>query len=563
MHVLVWALAAALAAAVCAAPVETAFPAGLELTESNFTLTSKDAWFVEYFRPKCRFCQRFSPVWADLEREMARERTAYPSAPFTLARVNCDVWMDLCTRQDINSYPTFQLIVDGRTADKDADVDMSFESVSAYIVNASTAFHRDRGVISGEAPAAVPATAKPERPVLTEFGTAALPDLPALKALLGTETGQGATFVKFYASWCPHCQAMAADFHELAERVHDELNVVAVACPEHPDACEAYGIEGYPTLSLFQNGTRHSYSGTRSTQMMHRWLIDSGAAKGYTEVDAAAFDAQPKTRETAFLHITSDESMRRTLGYAAAALPMRANIMLSTDAKLRDRFGGSGLLVFKDGNFGVPAGRYMGQMVPEDVASWLELEWHPTLTAVTGMNLQDILYCAYVLTASNHAIVLAVLPNSSPTEVNRVRSLAVAWRRGTRPSARFAWIETAARDVLASKYHITLPESDGVLVFADPRTQSYAATSFTSESTGLEWLGRAASRDPTVTRYAYGSLLHRGMAHARAAGTEIQGMAYAHPLFGMAALCGVFMLIPRVRRMLFRTMARPTANKMV
>lgn len=98
-------------ALVSGAPVASSAPRGIQLTESNFTATSTNAWFVEFFSPKCRVCQRFEPIWEDLEREMASHRTEFPSAPFMLARVNCETWMDLCTRQNISGYPTFQLCV--------------------------------------------------------------------------------------------------------------------------------------------------------------------------------------------------------------------------------------------------------------------------------------------------------------------------------------------------------------------------------------------------------------------------------------------------------------------
>ncbi|WFD33836.1 protein disulfide-isomerase [Malassezia cuniculi] len=570
MHVAIWALAAVLGAFVRAAPVESAFPDGTELHESNFTLTQSNAWFVEFFRPKCRMCQRFSPVWADLEREMAPHRTAFPSAPFTLARVNCDVWMDLCTRQDINSYPTFQLYLDGVLADKDADVEQTFESVSQYIVNASTTYHRAKGLLPAESvssgaasgsssaaaatagSAAAAAAAIVERPVMIEFGGESLPDLAALDKLVGPEHGQGATFVKYYAAWCPHCQAMAADFQELAERVHDEINVVAVACPDYPDVCNAHGIQGFPTLHLYQNGTKTTFEGARSTQNMHRWLIDSGAVKGVTTVDAASFDARRSSRDTTFLLVSEDDKAFGTLARAAANLPMRVTALASTDETLRRRFGPqTALMVFKDGQYTVPAGRFSGTFGQDELSAWLELEWHPTLTAMSGTNSREILYF------------LAVLPNSSPAEIERVRRLAIAWRSGNRPAARFAWIESTARDVLLNKHHIELPPFDGVLVVAHPRDHRYTASRFTSEHSALEWLARAVPGDPSIETFSYGNLLYRGMAQARVAGTEIQGMANAHPLVGLVALCGVLMLVPRVRRMLFRLFARPTAHKMV
>lgn len=450
-----------------------------------------------------------------------------------------------------------------------ADQDQTFESVSKYIVNASTTYHRAKGLLpagnatsstSASASAAAPsAPAQAKAPALVAYGSEHLPDLPALERLLGPEHGQGATFVKFYAGWCPHCQAMAADYRELADRVHGEINVIEVACPEYPDPCFKYGIEGYPTLRLYKNGTATSFDDARTTQNMHRWLIDNGAVTGVTNVDAKSFDAHMDPRETAFLYLGEDDSQQRTLSYAVAALPVQVKVMVSTDPTLRARFGASNaLFVFKDGRTEVPAARYTGPMDADAIAEWLEVEWYPTLTELSGTNLREVLY-----TATTHPIVLAMLPTNEPAEVARVQRLAVQWRQSARPSARFAWIDASVRDILESQHRLMLPEGDSIVLVAHPHTHRYAATPFLSEFGALEWLDRAVRSDPSVPTHAYGSLLNRGMANAHAAGTELQGIASAHPIVGLMGLCGVLMLVPRVRRAAFRVFARPAVHKMV
>ena len=412
---------------------------------------------------------------------------------------------------------------------------------------------------AGASATAPSAFAKAKAPALVAYGSEHLPDMPALERLLGPDHGQGATFVKFYAGWCPHCQAMAADYRELADRVHGEINVIEVACPEYPEPCDKYGIEGYPTLRLYKNGTMTSFNDVRTMQNMHRWLIDNDAVTGITNVDAKSFDAHMDPRETAFLYLGEDDSQQRTLSYAVAALPVHVKVMMSKDPALRDRFGTNhALFVFKDGRTDVPAARYSGQMDPDAIAEWLEVEWYPTLTELSGTNLREVLY-----TATTHPVVLAVLPTNDPTEVSRVQRLAVQWRQSARPSARFAWIDASARNILESQHRLMLPEGDSIIVVAHPRTHRYAATSFLSEYGALEWLDRAVVSDPYVPTHAYGSLLDRGMANAHVAGTELQGIANAHPIVGLMGLCGVLMLVPRVRRAAFRVFERQTVHKMV
>jgi len=59
-------------------------------------------------------------------------------------------------------------------------------------------------------------------------------------------------FVKFYAPWCPHCQALAPIWDQFSDE-HPEVNVGAVDCTAEASKslCIDYNISGYPTLLYF------------------------------------------------------------------------------------------------------------------------------------------------------------------------------------------------------------------------------------------------------------------------------------------------------------------------
>jgi len=59
-------------------------------------------------------------------------------------------------------------------------------------------------------------------------------------------------FVKFYAPWCPHCQALAPVWDQFSDE-HPEVNVGAVDCTDNSSKylCVDYMISGYPTLLYF------------------------------------------------------------------------------------------------------------------------------------------------------------------------------------------------------------------------------------------------------------------------------------------------------------------------
>jgi thioredoxin 1 len=58
--------------------------------------------------------------------------------------------------------------------------------------------------------------------------------------------------VLFYATWCPHSQRFLPIFEEYSKSNPDEC--VQVIVDEHPDLCEEYDIEYYPTLIMFKKG---------------------------------------------------------------------------------------------------------------------------------------------------------------------------------------------------------------------------------------------------------------------------------------------------------------------
>lgn len=56
------------------------------------------------------------------------------------------------------------------------------------------------------------------------------------------------------APWCPHCQAMAAAWEELAERYKDREDIVIAEMDSTANELENITIHGFPTLHYFPAG---------------------------------------------------------------------------------------------------------------------------------------------------------------------------------------------------------------------------------------------------------------------------------------------------------------------
>jgi protein disulfide-isomerase-like protein len=89
------------------------------------------------------------------------------------------------------------------------------------------------------------------------------------QASTGMTTGNW--FVKFYAPWCGHCQALAPIFEAAEEEVRldweSEPNPLfaEVDCIKATKTCKRFNVKAYPTLGFLVRGKYVEYTDTRDT----------------------------------------------------------------------------------------------------------------------------------------------------------------------------------------------------------------------------------------------------------------------------------------------------------
>ncbi|NXF10119.1 PDIA2 isomerase, partial [Smithornis capensis] len=110
-------------------------------------------------------------------------------------------------------------------------------------------------------------------------------DTRPVKVLVGKTFEQVAydetknVFVKFYAPWCSHCQAMAAAWEELAERYKDHEDIVIAEMDATANELENITIHGFPTLHYFPAGPGRKmveYKSTRDVETFSKFLENGG-----------------------------------------------------------------------------------------------------------------------------------------------------------------------------------------------------------------------------------------------------------------------------------------------
>jgi len=60
--------------------------------------------------------------------------------------------------------------------------------------------------------------------------------------------------VDFWAEWCMPCRTMAPVLEQLSHSHSERVKVVKVNVDKNPAAAERYGVQGIPTLILFEKG---------------------------------------------------------------------------------------------------------------------------------------------------------------------------------------------------------------------------------------------------------------------------------------------------------------------
>jgi protein disulfide-isomerase len=276
----------------------------------------------------------------------------------------------------------------------------------------------------------VTATKKAAKPIPT-------PNLLGASVSLTAETFQSLVtmtqdpwFIKFYAPWCPHCQAMAPNWVQLAKEMKGRLNIGEVNCDIEKRLCKDAKLHGYPTILFFRGGERVEYDGLRGLGDFISYAnkaIDAG--EGIRDVDAVEFAELEEKEEVIFVyfydHATTSEDFV-ALERLTLSLIGHAKLVKTKSAELAERFKITTwprLLVSRDG---LPT--YYAALAPQDmrdfrqVLHWMKSIWLPIVPELTASNSRDIM--------DGRIVVLGILSRERPEfEIAKkeLKNAAIEW----------------------------------------------------------------------------------------------------------------------------------------
>ncbi|KAF2196505.1 thioredoxin-like protein [Delitschia confertaspora ATCC 74209] len=415
---------------------------------------SKGNWLVEFYSPYCGHCKAFKPTWQTLYEfyytskpvlstnsdasnvDTLNSFTRYYD--FKFARMSCTAYRDACSAKDINVYPSTVLFKDGKAV-KTIKGGRTLEEMSNFVeealetirpgsrpqggpklpkVGASFVEPQDKkaapetdvkegteGPSSTELPADKeqnPSKAlepEPTKPKSTSNPDGTSVPLTAEKFQKLVTNTLDPWFVKFYAPWCHHCQAMAPNWLQMAREMKGKLNVGEVNCDVEKRLCKDARVQGYPTLLFFRGGERVEYNGLRGIGDLIDFAdkaVDVGS--GVPDVDFDKFKKMEETEEVIFVyhydHATTSEDFM-ALERLTLSLIGHAKLVKTKDPKLWDQFKISTwprLMVSRDG---IPT--YYTPLAPKDirdtkkVLNWMKSVWVPIVPELTSSNAREIM----------------------------------------------------------------------------------------------------------------------------------------------------------------------------
>lgn len=80
--------------------------------------------------------------------------------------------------------------------------------------------------------------------------------------------------LKFFAPWCPHCQALKPEYEKAATELQsDKILLAEVDCTVNNAICAKYNVQGYPTMQMFRKGRPSDiYNQERKSDSITRYM---------------------------------------------------------------------------------------------------------------------------------------------------------------------------------------------------------------------------------------------------------------------------------------------------
>eukprot|EP00698_Gefionella_okellyi_P010985 TRINITY_DN2881_c0_g1_i2.p1 TRINITY_DN2881_c0_g1~~TRINITY_DN2881_c0_g1_i2.p1 ORF type:complete len:490 (+),score=111.38 TRINITY_DN2881_c0_g1_i2:60-1529(+) len=131
--------------------------------------------------------------------------------------------------------------------------------------------------------------------------------------------------VKFFVPWCGHCKSMKGDYKLAATELKSLAVLADVDCTVEQELASEYGIQGFPTLKLFQKGALVSDYRGRHTKAALVEFVMSNVQPATTKLSSEA-EVQEFIGKSGTVVISLSSDATEAAGFEAVARELRETV---------------------------------------------------------------------------------------------------------------------------------------------------------------------------------------------------------------------------------------------
>jgi len=226
----------------------------VNLDPSNFknkVLDSDELWLIEFYAPWCGHCKSLTPQWKAAADEL--------DGVVNIGAVDADKHRDLGGKYGVKGFPTIKIFGANKNSPKDYRGGRDSTSIVEEAFKQLRQMVKDKKNGGGSSGGSGNSGNNNKKRASGDKDVVILTDSNFDEKVMNSEEP---FLIEFYAPWCGHCQRLEPEWNEAAaqlkEKTGGKVKVAKVDCTENQGLAQRFGIQGFPTIKIFNAGNKGS-----------------------------------------------------------------------------------------------------------------------------------------------------------------------------------------------------------------------------------------------------------------------------------------------------------------